>query len=141
MQSNQQIFFNKPIKTIVVVLAAAFLLVIANLFFIRLSGILALITGYFFLEYFHSKRTEASIPFLLLSLIVKNLGYIFIAYGLQKALCSFGIINDGICALNNFNTVMLMETIAVFIPVLLIFLVFIGRGKQFTDGKVEKQNY
>ena len=119
------------------VVVAAFLLVIANLFFIRLSGILALITGYFFLEYFYGKQTKSSIPFLLTSLIAKNLGYIFIAYGSQKALCGFGIISYGICTLNNFNTIMLVETIAVFIPTLLIFLAFIGNI--FTNFVTKRQ--
>ena len=118
--------FHKLSKAIVVVLIAAFLLVIANLFFIRLAGVLALSTGFLFLTYFHGKQIAASIPSLFLSLFTKNLGYVLVAYLLQKALCGFWQINYGICTLNNFNEIMFAESLAVFVPMLLIFLVFIG---------------
>lgn len=122
--------FYKQIKTIAIVLAAALILVVSNLFFMKLGGILALITGLFFLQYFHDKQTPSSMPSFLLSLITKNLGYIFTAYLLQKTLCGFEMLNYGICTQNNLDRVIFLQAVLVSIPTLLVFvsiLIYLAR--------------
>ena len=117
MQFKNKLAHSYVLKKWLMIGASILLLVTFNLLSLRLATILALVTGWFFLEYL--PRTSKTIWDLFLSLVVTNVIYIASAYLIQKQICYQGI-KLGICDISNFDHVMILEGVAVSGPLIVL---------------------
>lgn len=121
------------VKNLSVIFISSVILVLVNLFLEQLTGWATILTGFFFILYFHKKEYKTPVSHALLFISLVNIIYILLTYLMLIYICFFDI-QAGICR-SNIKMVLIIEMMGVFFPLLIILLLIVWRWLTETDHK------